>query len=151
MVAAALQRPVGDVELDPAVFLGRDQVPGQLAQVAAGGLGGGPEVLEHPPPTLVVHRPAVVRVDQAEVPELGPLVGVRHAGRGELEQRLRQRVEEPVVADPPLEGPEVVEERAHWSASSRMRPTNSWMASSYSALGLIQLVCTLASWRAFSM
>ena len=72
---------------------------------------------------LVVHRSAVVGVDQAEVPELGPLVRVRRARRRQLEQRLRQRVEQAIRGDPALEGAEVVEEGAV-ASSSRMRPTN---------------------------
>ena len=38
------------------------------------------QVLARPP----VDRAAVVRIDQAEVPQLGALVDVRHAGGGEL-------------------------------------------------------------------
>src|SRR2546427_7350008 len=38
-----------------------------------------------------------------QVPELGPLVEVRYAGRGDLEHHLRQRVVHPDLADPPGE------------------------------------------------
>ncbi len=41
----------------------------------------------------IVHRPAVVGVHQGQVPELAALVDVRHARRGELDQRLGQRVD----------------------------------------------------------
>ena len=40
----------------------------------------------------VVHRPAVVRVNQGEVPQLIALVDVWHPGRGNLEQRLAETV-----------------------------------------------------------
>ena len=49
------------------------------------------ELREQSPPRVVVDRPAVVGIDQAQVPQLGALVDVGHAGRGQLEQRLRQR------------------------------------------------------------
>ena len=39
-----------------------------------------------------VDRPAVVGIDEAEVPELGALVEVRHARRAQLQHDLRQRV-----------------------------------------------------------
>ena len=47
-----------------------------------------------------VDRPAVVRVDQAEVPELGALVDVGHARRGQLHQQLAQAVGEAGRRDP---------------------------------------------------
>ena len=40
----------------------------------------------------VVHRAAVVRIHERRSPLLGALVDVRHAGHGELDQLLRQRV-----------------------------------------------------------
>src|SRR5207237_3651803 len=42
-------------------------------------------------PRVPVDGPAVVWVDEAEVPQLVALVDVRHAGARELEQRLRER------------------------------------------------------------
>ena len=46
-----------------------------------------------------IHRPAVVRINQALVPELRALVEIRHAGRGQAQQRLRQAVER--AGEPP--------------------------------------------------
>ena len=59
---------------------------------------------------VVIDRAAVVGIDEAEVPQLGPLVDVRHAGRGQFEERLRQRVELAEEGDAPLQGAEVREE-----------------------------------------
>jgi hypothetical protein len=42
-----------------------------------------------------VDRPPVVRVDQRVLEQLGALVDVRHAGPGELQQLLAQRVDQP--------------------------------------------------------
>src|SRR5690606_8992054 len=41
---------------------------------------------------VVVRLTTVVRIDQAEVPELVPLVGVRHARPAELEHQLADRI-----------------------------------------------------------
>ena len=41
---------------------------------------------------IVVHRAAVVGIDQAQVPQLAALIDVRHAGHGQLEQRLGEAV-----------------------------------------------------------
>ena len=45
--------------------------------------------------TREVDRTAVVGIDQRQIPQLGPLVDVRDAGRGDLEDDLRQRVADP--------------------------------------------------------
>ena len=61
-------------------------------------------------PLRVVHAAAIVRVGQAEVPQFGALVDVRHPRRGELEQLLGQAVQ---GADPGqgfLEGLEIAQE-----------------------------------------
>ena len=50
-------------------------------------------LVQQPAAQLVVHRPAIVRVDQAQVPQLRALVEIGHAGRGMLQQGLRQRVD----------------------------------------------------------
>ena len=66
------------------------------------------QVLAHPP----VDGAAVVGVDQAEVPQLGALVDVRHAGGGELHQELGQRVGVAGGRHAVDEVPQPVEERA---------------------------------------
>ncbi len=52
----------------------------------------------------VVDRPPVVRVHQRQVPQLGALVHVGHAGSGELQELLPQRVRPARQADPLHEG-----------------------------------------------
>ena len=92
---------------------------------------GGPidrERLEQAPAQRVVDRPAVVGIDEAEVPELAALVDVGHAGRSEADERLREAVERAVPGDrlPQLAqiGDRVTAEgldRAAWR-SARARP-----------------------------
>ncbi|MCY1401374.1 hypothetical protein D9M71_164910 [compost metagenome] len=41
----------------------------------------------------VIHGTTVVRVDQAEVPEIVALIQIRHAGHGHAQQGLRQTIE----------------------------------------------------------
>src|SRR6185503_3296384 len=58
-----------------------------------------------------VHRPAVVRVDEAERLKLVALVDVGDARRGELQEQLAERAAAPRLRDPRGERREVVEER----------------------------------------
>ena len=51
-----------------------------------------PQGLQCLPTGDVVHRAAVVRVDQAVVPQFGALVDVGYAGHGQREQLLTQRI-----------------------------------------------------------
>ncbi|MNO91120.1 hypothetical protein D3C76_826600 [compost metagenome] len=41
----------------------------------------------------VIHWPAVIRIDQGEVPVVVALIQVRYAGHGHAQQGLRQSVE----------------------------------------------------------
>ena len=50
-------------------------------------------------PQRPVDGPAVVGVDEAQVPELASLVDVGHAGNGEAQQRLREPIQRPVPLD----------------------------------------------------
>ncbi len=98
--------PGGCEELDPAVFLRLDEPPGEGRQV--GGLGdlrlhGGEELAA----LREVDGPAVVGIDEAEVPQFGALVEVGHPGRGQLEEGLGQRGVHAPARDLALEGQEV--------------------------------------------
>src|SRR5688572_24674906 len=59
----------------------------------------GSQVIQDVAAKLIVHWPPVVGVDQAEVPQFGPLIDVGHAGRRQFEQRLRQRVPNAELSD----------------------------------------------------
>ena len=61
---------------------------------------------------IEINRAAVVRVDQAEIPQLAPLIKVRHAGRRDLYERLRQAVENAAVRDSRLKLREAAQEFA---------------------------------------
>src|SRR5215213_2379044 len=59
---------------------------------------------------LVIYRAAIVRVNQREIPDFGSLIKIRHAGRSDLQERLRERVEETGARRRLLELREVGEE-----------------------------------------
>ena len=107
--AAERQRLADDVELDATVLLLLEEAEGEARPVGRGGEGV-LELVEQTAAQRPVHRPAVVGVDEAQVPQLGALVEVGDAGRRDLDQRLRQRVEGAEVGDARLERGEVVEE-----------------------------------------
>ena len=58
-----------------------------------------------------VHRPPVIRIDQAEVPKLGPLVKIRNARNRNLQQLLGEGIERAVVSNLLEEVEEIAEER----------------------------------------
>ncbi len=77
---AQVQRPGGDQKLGkPVVAAGKHLLGPHVPQLG-----------EEPPALLVVHGPAVVRVHQAQVPQLGALVGVGYAWSSELYESLGQ-------------------------------------------------------------
>jgi hypothetical protein len=53
---------------------------------------GDANALQQPAAVLKIDGPAVVRVDHRQVPQLRSLVEIRHAGRRQFDQRLRQGV-----------------------------------------------------------
>src|SRR5882762_5997743 len=118
------QRLADEEELHPPVGLGLDETGGEARAVGGGGERA-VEIAEQAAAQREVHRPAVVGVDQAQVPQLGALVEVGDTGRRDLDQRLRQRVERAEVGDARLERGEVVEEglRARGSSSASAKAT----------------------------
>ena len=61
---------------------------------------------------LEVDRPAVVRIDQRQIPKLGALIAVGHARGGELEQGLGEAVDGADPRDLGLEGQQIGDEGA---------------------------------------
>src|SRR5258707_3483589 len=55
------------------------------------------EIGEHASSQIEILRPAIVRIDQRDVPQLCALVKVGDAGRSQLHQRLRERIYPPSV------------------------------------------------------
>ena len=51
------------------------------------------------PAMVVIHRSAIIRINQAEVPQLGSLIDVRNSGYGQFQHCLRQGVEHPILGD----------------------------------------------------
>src|SRR5437879_1080108 len=115
MVSPAVEPSIGNKKLDPTVFFGLHEFSGQLGErvracesgSAAAGIHSLTLTLSHsltqflqqPATLLVIHRTSVVRIDQAEIPQLGSLVEVRDAGSGDFQQGLRQGIEQAVMAD----------------------------------------------------
>ena len=56
------------------------------------------------PPPIEVDGPPVVGIDEMKIPQLGPLIEIGNAGRRDLEDHLRERVDEADTRDTLLEG-----------------------------------------------
>src|SRR4029079_16258133 len=69
------------------------------------------DLLEQRHATRVIDRAPIVRIDDAEVPDLIALIDIRDAGARELEQRLPEAIQEPRQRDRADELVEIVEER----------------------------------------
>src|SRR6202011_4395781 len=67
------------------------------------------------PSSLVVDRPAVVRIDEAEIPQLRALIEIRHSGRGDLDQELREAVVDAELRDALLKRLKLLEKRVRTS------------------------------------
>src|SRR4029453_7625951 len=100
---AALQGLGGHIELDPAIPPLVEQLLDQREHDLYGAL---LQPCEESEACGKVDRAPVVRVDQAIIPQFGPLVKIRDAGCGALEEGLRQGVDAPRPGNPGLEAPE---------------------------------------------
>ena len=59
----------------------------------------------------IVHRAAIVRINQPQIPKFAALINVRYARAGDLDKRLSQCVEHSEIGDLLLEGFEICEEQ----------------------------------------
>lgn len=102
--STVVEHGAGDEEFDAAVM--------PFGEGFAGGSVGvlGVEAGEQFDAAVVVDGAPVVRVDEAEVPELGALVDVGDAGGGELEELLGERDLGSLASDGELQGVEVFAE-----------------------------------------
>ena len=108
--AAAREGERGDVQLETPVFVAAQELPHQGSTIRPGGRSARLELVEQAVPMGIIHRAAVVRIDQTQVPELRPLIGIGHARGGDLQEGLGKGVEQAAVADALLQDPEVVQE-----------------------------------------
>jgi hypothetical protein len=69
------------VKLEPAVITALEKAPREASEIL-GGVALFCQILEQPLTKRPVDPPTVVRIDQAQVPQLRALVEVRYAGRG---------------------------------------------------------------------
>ena len=88
-------------------------------------------------PSGKIDRAAVVRVDEAEVPELRALVDVRHARRGELDCQLRQRRHRAGKTERRRARRQNPRENSGSARAPRTKPVT---FSSYCSAGAVQLV-----------
>ena len=84
------EQPADQPELGPAVVVAGQRLLRPAAR----------QLAEQPPPGVVVDGPAVVRVHQGQIPQLGALVEVGDARAGQQQRRLGQRVDPPELDDP---------------------------------------------------
>ena len=90
-VAAQAQRLHGCPHLDAAVLIVLQQFSAQGRKIA--GFSFAVEFSQQLLAQRVIHRTTVIRIDQAEVPELCTLINIRIAGRSEHQHALRQRID----------------------------------------------------------
>ena len=104
------EHAVDEMQLDMSVVAGGEQLLGDLSESLRLG-GAALQFGQCRAAAIVVHGPAVVGVHEIEAPQFRPLIEVRHAGTGELEQRLGQRVQAAEEHDRPHELREIRQER----------------------------------------
>ena len=143
MLPAEMQQPLGQEQFDPAI---RPVAPATLPASLS------PDRIEHFPPPLVIDRPPVIRIDQAEIPNLVSLINVRHAGRRSASAATwDERIDRAEPRDLFRDRQEARREIYSCGEGSRTRATKSFMAASHCSLGWIQLVFIFASFSAFAM
>ena len=103
-----------------------------------------------PAPCRIIDVPAVVGVDEAKVPDLSPLIKIRHTRSGALDDSLRERIDRAKLRD----------ELGHFGEIATKLSvrlliqnslTNDVVACSQASLGSIQLLLILASLIALTM
>jgi len=104
VASAEVEGFVGHVELETAIPPLREQRLGHGEQARGLALLQLGQVCS---PGEEIHRAPIVRVDETVVPELCPLVKIGDTGRGDLEEGLRQGIEETNRRQPGLEALEV--------------------------------------------
>jgi len=106
MRAFSLERPIDEKKLDGAI-LSRGQQrldePVNISGLLPADAG------QQGAPAGKIHRPAIVGVHQAKIPELRSLIEIRHTGRGDLDQGLREGIEYAEMSDSPAKRNEFLE------------------------------------------
>src|SRR5262249_34079617 len=99
-----------DVELDPTVEALVEQRLGQWLEVALRLLDLALQFPERGLAATKINRPAVIGVDEIELPELRPLVQLRNSGSRQAQNGLGERVVYSEIRHARLKREEVVEE-----------------------------------------
>ena len=129
------QQPMGQRKLDPPI----GPVGREFAPIRRGA--GVERRLARPE----IDRPAVVRIDQRQVPGLGALIEIRNARHRRLEHKLRQAVQRAEQRHAARECFERLEKCAGAIMRSSIARINPRKPFSYASSGLSQLVSSLPS------
>ena len=108
------------------------------------------QIVEPLAPLCEVDRPAIVGVDQIEIPQFGALIEIRHAGKRHFQQQLGQRVDKAAVGDAAHKRRQVGLELRARSLARSLDETQSRPLRKASD-GFIHEVWILASRKAFCM
>src|SRR5262245_1831451 len=86
MLAAIVERPIDRIQFNVAVLACVEEFTGEPDNVRAGSTELRLEPIQQLTTVVVIDRPPVIRIDQAEVPQFSALVEVWHAWHCELEE-----------------------------------------------------------------
>ncbi len=103
---------MGHVHLDASIGPTVHELPAQPIEILRALSRAPPKIVEKGLAPGEVHRTAIVRIDEGQVPQLRPLIEVGNPRRGDLEERLGERVDRSVEGDQSLEWEKGVDEPA---------------------------------------
>src|SRR5262249_49369666 len=106
--AAAVKGQCRDVELKTPVFFMGEQLLDQGTPVLPSRCKTLSQRPQHVIPALILNGTTIVRVNQAQIPQLYALIGIGHARGSDFQQSLGQRVEQAIVAETPLENEKII-------------------------------------------
>ena len=89
VATAILQQRGDDRELNPAIRPSLSQAAHRAAAIPGQCVG---DLRQRLLAQMIIDGPAVVGVDQVQIPQLAALIEFRHTGQGQLEHRLNQAV-----------------------------------------------------------
>src|SRR5262245_6844161 len=92
MLAAIVERPIDHIQFDPSVLPRVEKFTGEPDKVRSGSAELLLKLFQQLTAALVIDRPPVVGIYQAEVPQFSALVEVWHAWHRKLKESLRQRI-----------------------------------------------------------
>ena len=116
-VAAQTQRLHGSPHLDASILVAAEQFSAESRQITA--FSAAVQLCEQALAQLVIHRAAIIGVNQTEVPQFRALVNIRIAGRGNHQQPLCQGIHGAEENDRRYECLDLLQKRVRPAARSR--------------------------------